>query len=378
MNPPEKHMKRSLLTVITIFSIVSAVVAKAEQCCICRKDITGKFFIYKLHDGDCPVCLDCKENLGACVRCGLPVPGTSKSQTDILCSSCRLSAEKCQVCGDVIIGMYYTNEANRIFCSKCFESAARCEICDTILLPGEWSYSDNQKICHHCLKTTPRCVGCNQLIKGQYSVYSGFEGVCCDRCQNETPACLSCLRPCGPSPVKLDNGQVICRDCSKTAILDRSNFHSIIVEVSKDIERNLLMTVVSDIEFKLADRFDTSREAEGYRELGQFIRTGNDFSIEILKGLSRPICLETVAHELAHAWQYENHPHLKDQELVEGFAQWVAGKVLEHKGYSDLIVRLHLRDDVYGRGYRRLKEWERLYGISGVFQQLKKHGSLGR
>ena len=347
----------------------------AETCHICQKTITGKFYIYQVNSGDRAVCSDCKENLGSCIKCGLPVLGSRKAQSNILCSSCRLNAEKCHVCGEVVIGTYYTNEANRIFCSKCFESAARCDFCDTILLPGEWSYSDNRKICHTCLKTAPLCMGCNQLFKGQYSVYSGFEGVYCDNCQTNTPACLSCLRPCGPRPVRLSNGQVICRDCSKTAILDRNSYRSIIVEVSKCMEQTLLMTIVSDIQFSLVDQFDSSNYADGYRELGQFIRTGNDFSIEVLKGLSRPICLETVAHELAHAWQYENHPLLKDKELVEGFAQWVADNVLEHKGYSDLIVRLHQRDDVYGRGYRRLKEWERLYGVSGVFQQLKKHGS---
>jgi len=141
------------------------------------------------------------------------------------------------------------------------------------------------------------------------------------------------------------------------------------------MERNLLMNVKTPIAFKLVDTVDYDRFSEHYRESGRFIQINDDFTIKILMGLSRPLSIETVAHELAHAWQAENCPHLPSDEYVEGFAQWIAGKVLRGFGYYELLDRLDYRDDVYGRGYRKILEIEREKGFSGVFQEMIRIGN---
>lgn len=365
-------MKKLLIPLL--LCLLFSYAAASESCDICGREIKEKYFIFRVETRDYTVCSYCADNLGRCMLCGMPVSGTRKTDTGVLCRDCRLRAEKCDVCGATITGRYFTNEKGRIFCPECHESAPRCAFCNDILLPGEWSHKDGENVCHACLKDRPRCAGCNRLIKGQYSVYTGFDGVYCESCKDSTPACISCLRPCGPNPIKLKNGHTLCTDCSKTAVSDQHNLRSIIVEVSGYMERNLLMSIRTDIEFKMVDSVGQSRKPDHYREAGRFIRYGDEFTIEILKGLSRPICIETVAHECAHAWQSENWPSLYDYELVEGFAQWIAGRVLTGMGYPEMVERLHHRDDIYGRGYRRLMVLEEKRGFSGVFRYLEKYG----
>ena len=234
---------------------------------------------------------------------------------------------------------------------------------------------NGRQVCKDCLKTCDRCNGCGELITGRFSIYRGFEGKYCDTCVRDTPACISCLRPCGPDPIRLDNGSFVCAECAVSAVTGKYQLQQIIDTVKQYLERNLLMIIDHSIDFKLVDSIGQPSDREThYRESGRFVRLGDEFTIKVLKGLSRPICLETVAHELAHAWQAENWPHLPGDELVEGFAQWIAAKVLSGMGYDDLVERLHYREDVYGRGYRRVSEIERQHGFSGVFRELERLG----
>ncbi len=222
---------------------------------------------------------------------------------------------------------------------------------------------------------SPRCEGCDRLVSGRYSVYKGFDGVFCEPCVRDTPVCLSCLRPCGLHPHRLANGNRICRECAKTAIDEKHELDGVIREVTRYLERNLLMRIEHEIAFQFVDSTgDRTRNDEHYRESGRFIRFGDDFTVKIIIGLSRAICIETVAHELAHAWQAESCPKLKGDEIVEGFAQWVASRVLTGMGYTDLIQRLDYRDDVYGRGYRLLTGMEARHGFSGIFRELERMG----
>jgi aminopeptidase N len=47
-------------------------------------------------------------------------------------------------------------------------------------------------------------------------------------------------------------------------------------------------------------------------------------------GCRANLVIRVTAHEYAHAWQGENCPLLDDPLLREGFAEWVAYRVLEY------------------------------------------------
>jgi len=105
-----------------------------------------------------------------------------------------------------------------------------------------------------------------------------------------------------------------------------------------------------------------------YAELGEFRRKGDRFTITVLESLPEETLYETLAHELAHAWQAENP--VPNQRLIvkEGFAQWVASKVLKEFRFENSLKRLKTRDDLYGEGYRLMESIERKNGPRAVFQ----------
>lgn len=368
--------KLLLLTILITVTLLTVVPADAQKRCdICNQEIDGMYYTFETHGSSMTVCSDCYENLARCEMCGIPVPHTRAGQTGVLCRTCRLKAHKCSVCGTELYGRYYTDQQHHYYCSDCYAKAERCPVCNDILRPGEWRLDHGTKICLRCLREQPRCHACGSIVIGPYSTFKGFDGFYCQHCIDHTPACISCLRPCGPHPIRLPNGHAVCRDCASTALRTKHQLEGIVAEVAAYMEKNLLMEVKTPVLFKLVDVVDYDSYSDKYRESGRFIQVNDDFTIKILTGLSRPLSIETVAHELAHAWQAENCPHLPSDDYVEGFAQWVAGQVLRGFGYHKLVERLGYRNDVYGRGFRKITEIEEKQGFSAVFQEMIRIGN---
>ncbi|HKB47887.1 MAG TPA: hypothetical protein VKC57_09330 [Ktedonobacterales bacterium] len=111
---------------------------------------------------------------------------------------------------------------------------------------------------------------------------------------------------------------------------------------------------------------DVPKGAAGHHVLGFFVREHKSASIFVELGLPRPLLLGTLAHELAHAWQVEAAPSQNDPLLREGFAEWVAHRVLVAAGHRRVAVRMTRRDDLYGRGLRHFLAIERSAGHAAV------------
>ena len=105
--------------------------------------------------------------------------------------------------------------------------------------------------------------------------------------------------------------------------------------------------------------------------LGYFVQAHGTATIYVEEYLPRGLLLGTLAHELAHAWQTEQMLHLKDARVREGFAEWVAYRVLVARGLTALAERATRRDDVYGRGLRHFLNIENRFGFAGVIQHAK-------
>ena len=79
-----------------------------------------------------------------------------------------------------------------------------------------------------------------------------------------------------------------------------------------------------------------------------------------------------AAHELAHAWQMESAPLVRDPLLREGFAEWVAYHVLLAHGEGEAAERIVAREDVYGQGARLLLGMERDMGAAGLIDWYRR------
>jgi hypothetical protein len=90
-------------------------------------------------------------------------------------------------------------------------------------------------------------------------------------------------------------------------------------------------------------------------------------SIHLLADLCAARTTAVLAHELAHAWQAENCPEAQGRRVREGFAEWVAWKVLEGSPGADAEREIIAgRTDEYGQGYRLFAALERQRGAEGA------------
>lgn len=125
-----------------------------------------------------------------------------------------------------------------------------------------------------------------------------------------------------------------------------------------DLDRALRLRVVSQAEL---DRLG------GEHILGLY----SDGTIYLSRDLTRREAVGVLAHEYAHAWQYAHHPSIDQCSalLVEGFAEWVAYRILENLGDRESARTIRYGDDTdYGRGARWFLEQERARGRTEVLR----------
>ncbi|MBI3925628.1 MAG: hypothetical protein HY319_08820 [Armatimonadetes bacterium] len=91
--------------------------------------------------------------------------------------------------------------------------------------------------------------------------------------------------------------------------------------------------------------------------------------------LKRRQALGVLAHETAHAWQFQRHPDatLCAEDFREGFAEWVSFLVLEQAGDRASAFRLQANQDpVYGAGLRRFLELEARHGRAEILARARR------
>lgn len=100
--------------------------------------------------------------------------------------------------------------------------------------------------------------------------------------------------------------------------------------------------------------------------------------VYIMKDRAYERIYSTSLHELTHAWQIENCPPDQDDRIIEGFATWIACKGLFDDGDYALYHTYmdHLRDPVYGVGYRYILHLEDEMGEKKAVEFVKKAREL--
>lgn len=309
------------------------------------------------------------------------------------------AARFCHLCGRRLAGRYYRHSNGIVFCSACFGSRPRCARCDaplddaTIavvahLPPGE------PRLCGQCLRSAPRCAACHRRIAGPWYTFEELlppDAVrrFCEPCVQKRPRCDICRVPVGATAVPLDDGQYRCSLCAGEMVLAEADvratyddalaaFREVTGEALRQTPR---LEVVSRLQMGEVRRRYEGRVTQianvpnasaagvaGHHVLGFYVRSHGTSTIYVERALPRSLLLGTLAHELGHAWQAERAPDLRDALTCEGFAEWVAHHVLVARGLRPMAARATRRDDIYGRGLRRMLEVERAGGRDAVLR----------
>jgi hypothetical protein len=249
-------------------------------------------------------------------------------------------------------------------------------------------------------------------VKGRYYSYDGV-GPYCGECRRSRPPCDVCGAPLTQEYWQLSDGRMTCATCHATAVYSSEAAASLYAEIKAVVAGDLDLKLNIPTGLALVDRNqlrqvieqqlapggrNSARLAqasppggapaasihhlEAGNTLGLYARRGMRRGIYIQTGLPRLLFIQIAAHEYAHAWQGENCPMLRDLLVHEGFAEWVAYRVVAHYGYQRGLDRMRSRQDVYGEGLRWALDLEQRQGPPAVLdacrQQQGGSTTLGR
>jgi hypothetical protein len=256
-------------------------------------------------------------------------------------------------------------------------------------------------ICITCSQSLRFCLACGKPVKSKYYEFDG-QGPYCLECYHQRPPCDVCGAPLTNEHWQLSDGRTTCANCHATAIYVPALAIALYDEMQALVAEQLGLTLNVPTGLALVDRnqlrdvihqqkvsgrvsqqlraqstspstgLDSAPEMEVERTLGLYARRGMRRGIYIQTGLPRMLFLQVAAHEYAHAWQGENVPTLRNGLIHEGFAEWVAYRVLGLYGYRRGQERMLARQDHYGSGLRWALEEETAHGYHGVIEACRR------
>jgi len=218
-----------------------------------------------------------------------------------------------------------------------------------------------------------------------------FDGVgpYCQACAQERPPCDVCGAPLTDEHWQLSDGRNLCAHCHTTAIYAPVAAKALFEEMKTVVGRQLGFVLNVPTGLALVDRNQLgevlvhqqsatqgdetdTRGLDLQRTLGIYTRRGMRRGIYVQTGLPRMLFLQVAAHEYAHAWQGENLPGLQESLVHEGFAEWVAYRVMGYYGLNKGQERMLDRQDIYGQGLRWALELEARQGTNGVVEACRR------
>ncbi len=206
--------------------------------------------------------------------------------------------------------------------------------------------------------------------------------ILCETCAAASILCTSCGQPLGPQHAKLSDSRPICSQC-KTEAVDLPLEALLLYERVMDIVVNQLgLRVHLRPALLLCSRSDMQRLQHTIDRpigpgapqgplLGAYVKLRRRRQIAVETGLPRWLMIKVVAHEYAHAWQGENCPFQRDNQLMEGFCEWVAYKVLMALDCLEAAQKLRTASGFYGDATRRVLAIEAEITVQGLLEQLR-------
>ncbi len=287
----------------------------------------------------------------------------------------------CNLCGRAVdVGHYrvFTRERGPssrglTVCADCERTKPRCAVCQTPM-PEERTAL---RVCVSCFREGLRCRACGKRIRGAFVFLDGNDGPYCDTCHHTLAACDLCGAPAGEGASALADGRILCRRCHQTAVRDPRQvqilFHQVVDILANTFALHLFvrprLVLVDHTRLVELSRTAAAEDGgNGENVLGLFVRQGQRRVIYLQECLPRILVIQVIAHEYAHAWLGEKCPLLRDPFLREGFAEWVAYRVLLRLDARKKGEQMLRRQDHYGKGLRFLLDIEEKHDAAHVLQ----------
>jgi hypothetical protein len=213
------------------------------------------------------------------------------------------------------------------------------------------------------------CRACHQEGTGHY-VYADGSRIC-PQCLASAEECDFCGKKANKDATRYADGRFQCPACRATAVQTREELEPFIAEALELAVRVLRSRVAKMPLVLLADAHAIAQEQSltfkptrklDKRAVGLFSAGGASGKIFVELGKPSQEAIGTIAHEYAHAWQYERNPSLRRKETVEGFASWVQYHVFRAMREPERARRLLTWDPPYGSGLREMLDIEKRGG----------------
>lgn len=280
------------------------------------------------------------------------------------------SAGVCASCGEPIEGAFFQTKGRRYHAEH-----FRCAHCDREI---RGSYSEYQgKVYHNdCFRdhVALRCALCDAMITGEY-LQDFWGNAYCQRHDDAAPMCDSCGRFISDDltggGVRYDDGRFVCNVCRPKSITDIAELQDLVREVADHMKTFGMGVDYGGIEIHLIGREEMQKLSGHHSDgLRGFTDYREDFRVMgysknrrmhmyLLYGMPRMEIISTVAHELAHVWQFNRGQFKSARAWSEGSCNYAAYLVLgRYPGRESSFFRVSLTrdsDDVYGEGFRRVK-----------------------
>jgi hypothetical protein len=236
-----------------------------------------------------------------------------------------------------------------------------------------------------------RCAVCDGIIQGEYLIdfwgdayHKSHQGVVsqCDFCQRFI------YGPLLDGMIRFSDSRRLCGRCAPSSISKAGQVRLIFAEVRELLDSFGMRVDIAPIEILLVDADELQRVASSSshntKGFSDYLVTKNIFGqvksetikVYLLVGMPRTQMTSTVAHELAHVWQFQNGRLHQDEAVSEGSCNFAAYLVLRETGGYDaeFVIDNMLKDpdEIYGEGFRRVKRYAENEGIQSWLELLKK------
>ena len=299
-----------------------------------------------------------------CKKCGRPITGSCfETNGEYYHEECFT----CDHCGKPIKGEYVT-QGDKNFHTDCFER-----------------------------EVARKCALCGRAIQGKYLIDFWGNSYHLEH-RKDASACEYCGRFISAittrGGVRYSDGRTICNICRESAVTSKEEAERIMTEVAGRLER-LGMAVSPDIVdlhlIGLAEMKEKSGKGSsrltGFTDFTETrklfgVSKARKIDVYILYGMPRIDVVGTVAHELAHVWQFLAGRFKNDRALSEGSCNFASYLVLQHYpcGQTDYVLA-NIKDDkdkIYGEGFRRVKRFADDNGIRAWLELLREKDKFPR
>jgi hypothetical protein len=299
----------------------------------------------------------------------------------------------CHQCGETILESYFETDGH-YYHTDCF-------VCSHCSKPIQGIYTNYGGNHYHtqCFEShvAKRCAICYGVITGEYLI-DFWGNTCHPSHRDETHECEYCGRFIAPritgGGVRYSDGRYICNICRDSAVTTRDEALLILSEVARHMVEFGMVINLGEIDLHVVGLKEMQEKSGkgSYRLTGftDFEETKSLFGVlstrridvYLLYGMPRVDAVSTVAHELAHVWQFVAGQLKNDQAFAEGSCNYVSYLVLQNYGgmATDYVVA-NLADDenkIYGEGFRRVKRYAEAEGIKTWLDRLGSKKDLPR